>query len=348
MNLSISNHIDKLSLLSTKELKNLLRCTDKSDINKKNIIIKLILENYFAKPKLKNINKIQFIGGVLPSEYNVEEIHKNNSNIKNNFPWNEGKNLDKIKNLLNERYDSLKNSLTELLTINTKDNDTINIDFINNFYKNFYIGNYNNDNDNICSIMNNFVENDGENSSIHNDLIKKKSIGKGAAGIAFLIESKFGDYEIVIKKINKVKQYRNKFLSLDVMLWKYDYPLKKDLENRYHEFLLNNIFNTYEARYSNYCSYNAFISDNNNGLVFLSSPNDNFTNQTILHIILNQILTFYNNNNFIYQFDAFFCENRSITKRNFSSLGKLITLGHLDRTNVIQVDGYNIIEYANI
>lgn len=143
---------------------------------------------------------------------------------------------------------------------------------------------------------------------------KIRTVGSGSAGKAFLVESLNGNYEIVFKKMGNIKQYRNKFLELGVILCKYDAPLKSFPTNKYFEYFAQDIVSVVESRNSGYSFYNAFISGQGDGLIYLNCSNDNFTNQTIMHIVLDNILSQYYNDHYIYQYDAFFCENRSILK----------------------------------
>ncbi|QGR53709.1 serine/threonine protein kinase [Moumouvirus maliensis] len=339
-NTSIKNYLEGLSHLSKKDVKRLSRCQSK-DIDK-NVISSLLASNiYLNKNRLQNISNIHQIGGVQKWEFNLQEINKNNNSLKDSLPWDKNVSYKILRDILNQRYQNINTLLLNLLTINEDGN--IDISFLENFYLRFYIGNY--QDKNICEIMKIFNKTSGK---IQTDNYNKiRTVGSGSAGKAFLVESSNGSYEIVFKKMGGIKQYRNKFLELGVILCKYDAPLKSFPTNKYFEYFAQDIVSTVESRNSGYSFYNAFISGQGDGLIYLNCSNDNFTNQTIMHIVLDNILSQYYNDHYIYQYDAFFCENRSNIKIGTSSIINAATFGYSPKTNVRQVDGYSILEFAN-
>ncbi|AVL94567.1 serine/threonine protein kinase [Moumouvirus australiensis] len=332
--------MERLSHLSKNDVKRLSRCQSK-DIDK-NVISSLLASNiYLNKNRLQNISNIHQIGGVQKWEFNLQEINKNNNNLKDSFPWDKNVSYKILRDILNQRYQNINTLLLNLLTIDEDGN--IDISFLENFYLRFYIGNY--QDKNICEIMKIFNKTSGK---IQTDNYNKiRTVGSGSAGKAFLVESLNGNYEIVFKKMGNIKQYRNKFLELGVILCKYDAPLKSFPTNKYFEYFAQDIVSVVESRNSGYSFYNAFISGQGDGLIYLNCSNDNFTNQTIMHIVLDNILSQYYNDHYIYQYDAFFCENRSNIKIGTSSIINAATLGYSPKTNVRQVDGYSILEFAN-
>ncbi|AKI80418.1 putative serine/threonine-protein kinase [Acanthamoeba polyphaga mimivirus] len=342
MSTLIDNHIEHLSKLSNKKICRILRIKPSNDIDKNDLITKLILDHYYGKPRLGNIIVIKSLqnGGVRDWEFNLEAIDSNNRQLDSTIPWNNDYSLMEIQNTLNHRYNNINQDLVDLLSVDDM-NNSLNTDFLKKFYTYFYIGNYNRDK--LCQTMKIFAKSTKKVAS--NGITKNKTVGKGAAGIAFLAETNSGSFEFVIKAMNNVKQYRNKSLDIGTILYKSELPLRSNIKNNHLEYLATDVMRTVELRYPGYSGYNAFIS--NEGLLYLNSANDNFTNQTIMHIVLNRILTQYDNDHFIYQFDAFFCENRSGLKRGTSTLTNKITLGKTNSTNVKQTDGYNIMEFAD-
>ncbi|AGD92120.1 putative serine/threonine-protein kinase [Megavirus lba] len=341
---SMQIYTQNLSNESKSNLKRLSRCKY-CNFDKKTLLSILVADYYLDRNRIGNIKTIKQIGGVRNWEYNLQDIRKNNNAINESISWTSSDSLDSIKQVLNQRYQNINQSFYNLLTNNLNDsiNNVINIDFLENFYKNFYIGNY--QDNNLCSLMKKFDASNGIVSD--KNLVKRRTVGSGSAGKAYLIESHNGNYEIVIKKMNFVKQYRNKFLELNVILAKYDEPIISRPNNKYFEYDVNRFIKAIELKNQGYSAYNAFVSNAGNGLIYLSSSNDNFTNQTIQHIILNLILSQYQNDHFIYQYDAFFCENRSNFKIGTSSIFSAATLGYSPKTNVTQTDGYSVLEFAD-
>ena len=152
------------------------------------------------------------------------------------------------------------------------------LDFINKFYYYFNI-----DDDCLCDGLIN--ESDAYNLVFK--VIKKGPAGK--AGQTYFMD----DDRIIMKKILNVEH--KKYLSLRI---------EKQYIDEYGDLNISNNFNKFKIK-------------NTNEYRNISVYSDNFTNQTIIHMILNIMLK--NNPNYIYQHDAFFCGN----------------------------DGYNIMEYAN-
>ncbi|AGF85596.1 putative protein kinase [Moumouvirus goulette] len=337
---SMKRYIQDISYLSKNDIKRLLRCRSKNF--DKNVMMSFLVSNiYLNRNRLQNISNIHQIGGVYKWEFNLQEINENNSDLKDSFPWDKNISFKILRDILNQRQQNIN---TSLLNLFFKDkNGTIDISFLENFYLKFYIGN--NQDKNICEVMKVFNKTDGKVET--NNFNKLRTVGSGSAGKAFLVESLNGNYEIVFKKMNNIKQYRNKFLELGVILCKYDAPLKSYTTNKYFEYFAQDIISVIESRNYGYSFFNAFKSGKGDGLIYLNCSNDNFTNQTIMHIILDNILSHYYNDHYIYQYDVFFCENRSNVKIGTSSIINAATFGYSSKTNVKQVDGYSILEFAN-
>ena len=342
---SINGDKEKIKLLSTcHEIKDYgLACA------------KLATEVICKKPKLKHIDNISMVGGVRVDELNLQQIKENNKILnQTQDPFNqtaeEGENvsLDKLKDLLNIRYKDRKTIMNNLMKLNNAKHKPIyeiNIDFLNNFYSNFYIGP--NDVSNIDDICELIRKKNTKNKN--KNLILDKVVGSGAAGVAYLFHTASGKYKAVIKQMLKVPEHRRKYLGLEIMRWVNDsknfsvYTGK--LGYNYAESYLNENENSWmnwesaiESKYKGYKSLNGFKEKNSENYITLSVPSDNFTNQTMMHLILNEIMSTFQITNYIHQYDAFFCEKRSFSAKNFNPSAEY----GLDST-----DGFNIMEFAD-
>jgi len=126
--------------------------------------------------------------------------------------------------------------------------------------------------------------------------------GKGRIGKAVSIE--IGNYKVLRKEIPDVENRKAGYLSVNFIGKSDD---KTDQEN---------------------ASYNIVkFKDHDIGMDgFIAVSGDSFTTQTNIHLILNKILGKKRNNNFIYQYDAYFC--------------------NCQKEKDICGIGYNIMEYA--
>lgn len=135
------------------------------------------------------------------------------------------------------------------------------------------------------------------NNCLCNILISNTDqIASGKVGNVFRL--KLARKSLIIKQIKNVTL--QKYLSLRIM--KYNSEQYKYIINMNPSIL-----------------YNLFNSDDNKKYI-LNIAGDNFSNQTCIHMILNTILE---NDNYVYQYDAFYCGNNGV------------------------YDGYNIMEEAN-
>lgn len=135
-NTSIKNYMERLSHLSKNDVKRLSRCQSK-DIDK-NVISSLLASNiYLNKNRLQNISNIHQIGGVQKWEFNLQEINKNNNNLKDSFPWDKNVSYKILRDILNQRYQNINTLLLNLLTIDEDGN--IDISFLENFTLDFIL-----------------------------------------------------------------------------------------------------------------------------------------------------------------------------------------------------------------
>jgi hypothetical protein len=186
------------------------------------------------------------------------------------------------KRQVEDFYQRRLESFENLMTIENIDGRyELNLDFINYFADYFYI-----DNDCICK-----------------DLLKKATrIGGGNVGVVYGLggNPKQRNFDFIVKQIRDVDV--NLYLSLRIT------PLTNDIIERNVSFYTNSLIiyqkgkndkiTKYIEREQNKPFYN--LSRYN-----LQVPSDDFTNQTLLHMILNQYLG--ENSNYVYQFDSFYC-----------------------------------------
>lgn len=88
---------------------------------------------------------------------------------------------------------------------------------------------------------------------------------------------------------------------------------------------------TSHALINQYYNQNPFISTEGTPIL-ISIRSDNFSNQTIIHMLMETILSPYHNRGYVYQYDAFICGAPSALSYE-NTLGNYV--------------GYNIMEYAN-
>ena len=160
----------------------------------------------------------------------------------------------------------------------------LNLDFINYYADYFYV----------------------DNQSLSNRL-PLQLFSKGSLGIVYVLYR--DGLNFIVKQIPNVKL--NLYLSLRVI------ELTKELCMRNESFYINS-FRMKKKMYSSYLSYETKFEESR---YCLRVESNNFTNQTLLHMIINEYLG--DNPNYLYQYDSFYCLN-----------GK-------------NIDGYNITEFSN-
>lgn len=360
----IKQYSTLLKKFSINKLKRLLRCTQDSGISKNMIIAKLIAEMYFNKSRIRRIKNITpMFGGV----YTYDQISKNNKKLfgdklGSNLPWLDKPRkekykdaekigaIDKLKEDLKKIYgrigtDDTKmidgrsvalDKLMKLESVYKEKNYAINMDFLDNYYKYFYIGlEYFLHPRDVCNAPT------YKKSDVNLQRDPKKKLASGAAGEVSILTTKDDRYELILKKMLEKVPYRKEYLSLEVLHWT-NTPKSYKFYNRYGQLPYSKRTDTWanwnsviEDKFSDnkknkYKKLNAFnVAGHKDELVTLSVPSDNFTNQTILHMILNKILTKSGIDNFIYQYDAYYCKRRP--PPTFKS----------------KIFGYNIIEKAD-
>ncbi len=206
---------------------------------------------------------------------------------------------------------------------------------------------------------------DNKQSQIDYAFTNIRELGRGKAGIASL----FGYYNDetngklqIAAKLMASNQFdvtnSGKYLPLQIlyidpsvtkisisrtdknMRWICSPQIIKDLNKSYDEYEKFNIFKIEDNKYSN---------------VMLSVASDNFSNQTIMHMILQNILEPFGNNNFIKQYDALLCYN-TVTEFTESSWYEFLKSNTYYAANMIgnalnyknaSIDGLNFMEIAN-
>jgi hypothetical protein len=188
------------------------------------------------------------------------------------------------------------------------------------------------DSSNPCHIINitQDIYKRSEELNKENDyaFIRTKILGKGAAGTAILIE--FNDvnskkFSVVAKTMENVfsNSIPSNNIPLTITYLLNDKINKKVLglgnDNRF--LLTDKIINYIDENFNNiyganetWSKYNIFKTNHDKYKnIYLSVASNNFTNQTIMHIILDNILKKHETtkNNYIKQYDALFCYNYS-------------------------------------
>ena len=191
-----------------------------------------------------------------------------------------------VEKFYKNRIEALDNLMT--LSKLTSGKYKVNLDFINYYADYFYI-----DNDCLCNKL------------------PTKRLGGGKTGTVYTILNSEDPKEqiFILKQIKNVSL--NLYLSLRIN------PLDASLSQRNEAFYINSLIMKKKAYDSYFTTQKKFREER----YCLQVPSDNFTNQTLLHMILNKLLG--DHPNYLYQFDSFYC-----------SKGKTI-------------DGYNITEKSN-
>lgn len=183
-------------------------------------------------------------------------------------------------------YKNRLESFHDLMKISKRNGKyELNLDFINYYSDYFYI-----DEDCLCRTLN------------------LKKIGGGKAGIVYTIVGNDSQFDFIVKQIPNVGL--NLYLSLRIG------ELRDTLTQRNEAFYINSF--QMKKKVHGWIGTTKYYNENR---YCIQVPSDNFTNQTLLHMILNEYLG--DNPNYLYQYDSFYCSNGS------------------------KIDGYNITEFAN-
>lgn len=199
------------------------------------------------------------------------------------------------KKQVEEFYQKRLESFDQLMSVqNVNGRYQLNLDFINYYADYFYI-----DNDCVCK-----------------DLLKRATkIGGGKVGIVYglgrdvfpedtKLSGRGRKFELIVKQIKNVDV--NLYLSLRI------YPLTNDIIERNSAFYVNSL-TIYQKGKDNkitrYIEGEIEQSFYNISRYNLQVPSDDFTNQTLLHMILNKYLG--ENTNYVYQYDGFYCLTRN-------------------------------------
>ena len=154
-----------------------------------------------------------------------------------------------------------------------------------------------------------------------------KIIGTGKAGTAMLFNynEKMNEDNIENKWLALKVMAGNQFnlenkgshLDLDIAFFEnrkdHKFPGYTTFGNRYY-FPTRSINNQFDSRWPGFSRYNIFKSDIRDEkhqfkYATLSVPSDNFTNQTIISMIINLIMSEMRIENYVHQYDAFLCLN---------------------------------------
>ena len=219
---------------------------------------------------------------------------------KNGIVWcnigNDEKKIDLVKDLLKELNNhEIINNRNKLFKsfgeISLLYNKTkINIDFFNNFESLFY-----KDNECLCNLLKH------DNKSSNNTFYKGKQLGSGKVGTAYKICFKQQNNEYCLQVLKTMPYESIKFTIGSVSTIPLNYV------SNYNKFIFNNDINNKE-------------------LIYFGSTA--FINQTCIHMTINNILN-NTNNNYLYQYDAFFCGSQSKINLN-CNITDICSLGDLN------------------
>jgi hypothetical protein len=196
------------------------------------------------------------------------------------------------------------------------------LDTLNNFFKTNEYDKIHYPNLDFLTYFNEYIRTDDEclcKINTDTEPIKLvKEFGRGKVGIASKIEIKKKEY--IIKEIADIN--REEFLSIRVIQL-------NDTNLKWSKGYIENVSSLeYNKKLFTTKKENP---ENNHFDGYITSPNNPFANQTVMHMILNTILKNHVKN-YIHQYDAFYC------KRTFPSYG-----GYSTREGY---SGYNITEFA--
>ena len=241
--------------------------------------------------------------------------------------------LDQLKESLKSRYRRRREAIDSLMVLHTlvdgepKAKRMVNLDFISNFYRYFHIGNKDALGD-LCGLFSSTGATSKSTSS-HKFRISRV-LASGAVGTAYLLEAQLNNGHegtLIVKEIRGIKR-PGKYLPL---FFSHFHPgvVRLHAVSRYVE-LNANLAKKIDAMSPGYFKINGIANDTPGEHILVSCPNDNFTNQTIMHMIIEAILSAYGCENFLYQYDAFFCRQ----------------IGYLGSATEA-ISGFNITEFAN-
>lgn len=283
-------------------LQELQSLTHSNGQNKTELIHNYILENIFAKPKLRQIKNIKQKGGsagyIHPTKktYQSDEIIQiNNILFPNNseIEWNNNEstyeNYDQLKDILNNRYGTRKKNLTDFLNFFSMDNNqyTINTDFLTFFYENMYIGSHNDKN--ICATLNSFSIINNQINTIKNTHRQKnqayidslnQKINNNEQELKELLENYVinAPQSIDLKTLTTDFKNNRKTLVQNIELLKNDI---KQVEDTYIDESLNNIYNKDIVTKDKYYRTNKVVGEGAAGMAHLIKTKDNKFNFVI-------------------------------------------------------------------
>lgn len=170
------------------------------------------------------------------------------------------------------------------------------------------------------------------------NLTTPKIIGKGFVGTALLFQTRNNTYKIIVKEIlSTTAPAAQKYVGLEVLIWKAGPVDQTSFVKNYGELpqfsghinmtsLIDDKFRGYDKGL--YINYNGYGVKNSDDIVTFSVSLENFSNQTVQSMVLNHVLTKHNIENFVYQYDAFYCQDRTsrygqLKKTSFTALTKI-------------------------
>lgn len=241
---------------------------------------------------LNNIINNNIINNIITkSEINYQcnnNIPSNNQNSSVKNYCQNLKNNETFFDLLNNHYKKRNQAIINLNNLNRCNNKIYmypNLDFISNFGNFMYVGDEYSSNDCICNLV---LENNKKIAN-QNPLKLDKVFGKGKIGTVYSILYKREN--LIIKTISNVQ--KKNYLSLVL----------------HHRNSVNRSHFQYQPSISYNEQRTINLKKKHNDLHIFSVEIDEFSNQTCIHMILNQILK-KKIPNYVYQYDAFYCKNK--------------------------------------
>ena len=204
--------------------------------------------------------------------------------------------LNGFRQLMKDRHHSRGEALTALLSVNKRRGLTRDLTFTSEYGRFMTL-----DDPCLCTQVINSRESPLEGKA---NLKIGKSFGKGKVGAAFLLQSP--TFNLILKQIKNVR-VKPDYIGLQILT-----DIHRDAF-RMNPSLSYNLFKMHQYVPEGYLTRGTdTVKDG-----ILAAKCDGFTNQTCIHMILNEILK--DCENYVYQYDAFYCGS----------------------------DGYNIMETAN-
>lgn len=191
-----------------------------------------------------------------------------------------------------------------------------------------------------------------------------KELGKGKAGTASLFGYNNNNELKIAAKLMANTQFNltnnGKYLPIQILyidneLNKASVPIETLTRNTRY-ICTKSLIDGINIVYPGYSNFNVFGTDHNiYKKILLSVASDNFSNQTIMHIILEKILEEHNLNNYIKQYDAMLCYNTETTFLNDSWYDWLKDntyyaanmIGNALNLASVKIDGLNFMELAD-